>query len=304
MGKDDRHAMPQLDTLIDQAIFIIREAVAELSRPALLFSGGKDSAVLAHLTRLAFLPKPIPLPALHVDTGQNFPETLEFRDKFLAELGMNLIVVSMPEMIEDGRLAEAPGATSRNRLQGQALVDAVAEHGFDGLLGGARRDEEKARAKERVFSVRDEFGQWDPRNQRPELWELFNAKLANGQNLRIFPLSNWTEKDIWRYVENRDLRLPSLYYAHRRPVFERSGMLFAQGPFLPPAEHEQVRELQVRFRTIGDMTCTGAVESTAATPAEVIAELDASRWSERGASRADDKFADSAMEERKLEGYF
>jgi sulfate adenylyltransferase subunit 2 len=304
MGEDGRHTMPEREIQIDQAIFIIREAAAELSQPALLFSGGKDSAVLGHLARQAFRPKPIPFPALHVDTGHNFPETLEFRDKFLADLGMHLIIVSMPEMIEAGRLAEEPGASSRNRLQGQALVDAVAEHGFDGLLGGARRDEDKARAKERVFSVRDEFGQWDPRNQRPELWELFNAKLANGQNLRIFPLSNWTEKDIWRYVENHDIQLPGLYYAHKRQVFERSGMLFADGPYLPAAEHEQVRELQVRFRTIGDMTCTGAVESTAATPAEVIAELAASRLSERGASRADDKFAESAMEERKLEGYF
>lgn len=296
--------MSQLKTLIDQSIFIIREATAEIERLALLFSGGKDSAVLAHLARQAFWPSPIPFPALHVDTGHNFPETLEFRDKLLAELGMRLVVVAMPEMIEDGRLAEEPGATSRNRLQGQALVDAVAEHGFRGLFGGARRDEEKARAKERVFSVRDDFGQWDPRDQRPELWELYNTRLADGQSLRIFPLSNWTEADIWRYIEQRDIELPCLYYAHRRPVFARDGMLFAEGPFLPAAEGEQVRELQVRFRTIGDMTCTGAIESSAVTPAQVRAELAASRLSERGASRADDRFTESAMEERKQEGYF
>jgi sulfate adenylyltransferase subunit 2 len=304
MRDDDRHTMSHLVTLIDQSVFIIREAAAELSQPALLFSGGKDSTVLAHLARLAFRPAPVPFPALHVDTGHNFPETLEFRDKVLADLGMRLVVVSIPEMLSARRLAEEPGVISRNRLQGQALVDAVAEGGFDGLLGGARRDEEKARAKERVFSVRGEFGQWDPRDQRPELWELFNTKLASGQTLRIFPLSNWTEADIWRYIERYDVELPGLYYAHKRPVFEREGMLFAEGPFLPAADGEQVRELQVRFRTIGDMTCTGAVESTAVTPAEVMAELAASRLSERGASRADDKFAESAMEERKQEGYF
>jgi len=304
MRDNDGNAKSQLKTLIDQSIHIIREATAELEQPALLFSGGKDSTVLAYLARQAFWPTPIPFPALHVDTGHNFPETLEFRDKLLADFGMRLIVVSMPEMIEDGRLAEEPGAASRNRLQGQALVDTVAEHGFDGLFGGARRDEEKARAKERIFSVREEFGQWDPRYQRPELWELYNTRLASGQSLRIFPLSNWTEADIWRYVEQRNIELPSLYYAHQRHVFERAGMLFAEGPFLHAAEGEQIRELQVRFRTVGDMTCTGAIESTAVTPAQVMDELATSRLSERGASRADDKFAESAMEERKQEGYF
>jgi sulfate adenylyltransferase subunit 2 len=304
MHQRDPHALAHLGTLESQSIYVIRETAAELGQPALLFSGGKDSTVLAHLARRAFWPSPIPFPALHVDTGHNFPEVLEFRDKFLADLGMRLVVVSLPEMIEAGRLAEEPGAVSRNRLQGQALVDGVAEHGFDALLGGARRDEDKARAKERVFSIRDEFGQWTPRDQRPELWALYNTKLAPGQNLRVFPLSNWTEADIWRYIEQYDVDLPGLYYAHPRPVFERDGMLFAQGPFLEAADGEEVRERQVRFRTVGDMTCTGAVESGAVTCAEVIEEMAASRLSERGASRADDKFAESAMEERKQEGYF
>lgn len=304
MRQRDPRLIAHLDALESQSIYVIREMAAELAHPALLFSGGKDSTVLAHLARRAFWPAPIPFSALHVDTGHNFPEVLEFRDKFLADLGLRLVVVSLPEMIDSGQLAEEPGATSRNRLQGQALVDAVAEHRFDALLGGARRDEDKARAKERVFSLRDEFGQWDPRDQRPELWGLYNTKLAQGQHLRVFPLSNWTETDIWRYIDKYEVGLPGLYYAHQRPVFERDGMLFAQGPFLAAGEGEEVRERQVRFRTVGDMTCTGAVESAAATTAEVIAEIAVARLSERGASRADDKFAESAMEERKQEGYF
>ena len=287
-----------------QSIFVIRETAAELENPAMLFSGGKDSAVMAHLARRAFWPAPVPFPALHVDTGHNFPEAIEFRDKFLAELGIRLIVASIPELIESGRLTEEKGATSRNRLQAQALVDATAEHGFDALFGGGRRDEDKARAKERIFSVRDEFGQWNPRDQRPELWTLHNTKLAAGESLRVFPLSNWTEADVWHYIEHYDVDLPPLYYAHQRPVFSRDGMLFAQGPFLEVADGEQVREMQVRFRTVGDMTCTGAVESTARTPAEVIQEMARSTISERGATRADDKFAESAMEDRKQEGYF
>jgi sulfate adenylyltransferase subunit 2 len=287
-----------------QSIFIMREVAAELQNPAMLFSGGKDSAVMAHLAKRAFWPAPVPFPALHVDTGHNFPEVIEFRDKFLADLEMRLVVASIPEMIESGRVTEEQRATSRNRLQAQALVDTTAEHGFDALLGGGRRDEDKARAKERIFSVRDEFGQWTPRDQRPELWTLHNTKLAGGESLRVFPLSNWTEADVWHYIEKYDVELPSLYYAHRRPVFRRDGMLFAHGPFLELADDEQVSSMQVRFRTVGDMTCTGAIESAAVTPAEVILEMASARLSERGATRADDRFADSAMEDRKQEGYF
>jgi sulfate adenylyltransferase subunit 2 len=287
-----------------QAIYVIREAAAELQHPAMLFSGGKDSAVMAHLAKRAFWPAPVPFPALHVDTGHNFPEVIEFRDKFLASLEISLVTASIPDMIESGQITEEKGATSRNRLQAQALLDATAEHGFDALFGGGRRDEDKARAKERIFSVRDEFGQWNPRDQRPELWTLHNTRLASGESLRVFPLSNWTEADIWQYIGTYDVELPSLYYAHRRPVFQRDGMLFADGPFLKRADGEQIQEMQVRFRTVGDMTCTGAVESAAVTPAEVIEEMAGSRLSERGATRADDKFAESAMEDRKQEGYF
>jgi sulfate adenylyltransferase subunit 2 len=287
-----------------QSIYVMREAAAELQHPAMLFSGGKDSAVMAHLAKRAFWPAPVPFPALHVDTGHNFPEVIEFRDKFLASLEISLVTASIPDMIESGQITEEKGATSRNRLQAQALLDATAEHGFDALFGGGRRDEDKARAKERIFSVRDEFGQWNPRDQRPELWTLHNTRLASGESLRVFPLSNWTEADIWQYIGTYDVELPSLYYAHRRPVFRRDGMLFADGPFLKRADGEQVQEMQVRFRTVGDMTCTGAVESAAVTPAEVIEEMAGSRLSERGATRADDKFAESAMEDRKQEGYF
>lgn len=304
MEQQDSPASIYLRFFEAQSSYVIREVAAELQHPAMLFSGGKDSAVMAHLARRAFWPAPVPFPALHVDTGHNFPEAIEFRDKFLAGLGMRLVVVSIPEMIESGRLTEEKGATSRNRLQAQALVEAVADHGFDALLGGGRRDEDKARAKERIFSVRDEFGQWNPRDQRPELWTLHNTKLASGESLRVFPLSNWTEVDVWRYIETHDVELPPLYYAHQRPVFRRDGMLFAHGPFLELTDGEQVREMSVRFRTVGDMTCTGAVESTAASPAEVIREMAGSRLSERGATRADDKFAESAMEDRKQEGYF
>jgi sulfate adenylyltransferase subunit 2 len=304
MRNQDPRTSSHLKTLEAQSIYVIREVAAELEHPALLFSGGKDSAVMAHLARKAFYPAAIPFPALHVDTGHNFPEVIEFRDKFLAELGMRLVVVSMPEMIESGRLVEPPGTKTRNRLQGQALVDAVVEHGFDALLGGGRRDEEKARAKERVFSLRDEFGQWDPRDQRPELWSLHNAAVSNGQNLRVFPLSNWTEADVWQYIDRYEVELPPLYYAHHRPVIERDGMYFADGPFITRADDEDVVRLQVRFRTVGDMTCTGAVESEAGSPAEVLAELATARLSERGATRADDRFAESAMEDRKREGYF
>jgi sulfate adenylyltransferase subunit 2 len=304
MRGDDARPSSHLSTLEAQSIYVIREAAAELEHPALLFSGGKDSAVMAHLARRAFYPAAVPFPALHVDTGHNFPEVIEFRDKFLAELGIRLVVVSMPELIESGKLVEPPGTKTRNRLQGQALVDAVIEHGFDALFGGGRRDEEKARAKERVFSLRDEFGQWEPRDQRPELWSLHNTTISGGQNLRIFPLSDWTEADIWAYVDRYQVELPSLYYAHYREVLERDGMYFADGPFITRTDGEQTVRLQVRFRTVGDMTCTGAVESAAGSPAEVIEELATVRLSERGATRADDRFAESAMEDRKREGYF
>jgi sulfate adenylyltransferase subunit 2 len=304
MPEHDLHSSTHLKTLEAQSIYVIREVAAELEQPALLFSGGKDSAVMAHLARRAFHPAPIPFPALHVDTGHNFPEVIEFRDRFLKGLGMRLVVVSLPDMIESGRLVDPPGATTRNRLQGQALVDAVGEQGFDALFGGGRRDEEKARAKERVVSLRDAFGQWDPRDQRPELWTLHNMKISNGESLRVFPLSDWTEADIWQYIDDYKVELPDLYYAHERRVFERDGMLLAEGPFLTMTDGEESKERQVRFRTVGDMTCTGAVESAAGSPAEVISELATARLSERGATRADDRFAESAMEDRKREGYF
>jgi len=304
MRDGDARPSSHLSTLEAQSIYIIRETAAELEHPALLFSGGKDSAVMAHLARRAFYPAAVPFPALHVDTGHNFPEVIEFRDKFLADLGIRLVVVSMPELIGSGKLVEPPGTKTRNRLQGQALVDAVTEHGFDALFGGGRRDEEKARAKERVFSLRDEFGQWEPRDQRPELWSLYNTTVSDGQNLRVFPLSDWTEADIWAYIAQYQVELPSLYYAHYREVLERDGMYFADGPFITRADDEQTVRLQVRFRTVGDMTCTGAVESAAGSPAEVLEELATVRLSERGATRADDKFAESAMEDRKREGYF
>ncbi|QXJ22392.1 sulfate adenylyltransferase subunit 2 [Actinomadura graeca] len=293
-----------LEVLESQAVHVIRETAGTLGRPALLFSGGKDSTVLAHLARRAFWPAPVPFPAVHVDTGHNFPEVIEFRDAFLGRLGMRLITVSLPDMIRDGRLTEPPGAVGRNRLQAGALLQAVEEHGFDALLGGARRDEEKARAKERVFSLRDEFGQWEPRDQRPELWSNYNTALVEGHSLRVFPLSNWTEADVWSYIERHDVELPPLYYAHDRKVFARDGMFFADNPFVPPGDGEEPRRMRVRFRTVGDMLSTGAIESAATTPAEVLREMAESRLSERGATRADDRFSEAAMEERKREGYF
>lgn len=298
------HRSAYLDTLEAQSIHIIREVAAECENPALLFSGGKDSIVMAWLARHAFWPAPVPFIALHVDTGHNFPEVLGFRDDFLARLGLRLVISSLPEMIADGRIVETRREGNRNRLQSAALLDAIAEHRFDALLGGGRRDEEKARAKERVFSFRDSFGHWDPRNQRPELWNLYNARVDTGENLRVFPLSNWTELDIWHYIEARDVTLPTLYYAHYRKVVERDGMLFADSPFLPLRDGEQLREEMVRFRTVGDMTCTGAMLSVASTPRDVIVELASTRVSERGATRADDRFTESAMEDRKKEGYF
>jgi sulfate adenylyltransferase subunit 2 len=301
---NDCYQFSHLRVLEAEAIHVLREVAAETSRPALMFSGGKDSAVMLHLARRAFQPAPVPFPVLHVDTGHNFPEVLAFRDRVVAEAGVRLVVASVPAMIADGRVTEPAGQSSRNRLQTPALLDAVEDNGFDALFGGARRDEEKARAKERVFSFRDEFGQWDPKNQRPELWNLYNGLLSPGEHLRVFPLSNWTELDIWYYILDCGVEVPPLYYSHKREVFERDGMLLPVSPLLPLRDGETTSEEMVRFRTVGDMSCTGAVASRAATADEVIREVAASRITERGATRADDRTAESAMEDRKREGYF
>jgi sulfate adenylyltransferase subunit 2 len=299
-----RRSLGHLDALEAEAVFIMREAAAELERPVLLFSGGKDSAVLLRLAEKAFRPGKFPFPVMHVYTGHNFPEAIEFRDRAIEALGERLIVASVEESIRLGRVKEPPGPPSRNRLQTTTLLDAIAEHKFDCAFGGARRDEEKARAKERVFSFRDEFGQWNPKAQRPELWSLYNARIHPGEHVRIFPLSNWTELDVWQYVAREGIELPSLYYAHHRQVFTRDGMLMAVTPFLQPKPGEEAFEAEVRFRTVGDATCTAAVSSSARTIQEVIDETAASRISERGATRADDRFSSAAMEDRKREGYF
>jgi sulfate adenylyltransferase subunit 2 len=278
---------------------------AEFERPVLLFSGGKDSVVMLRLAQKAFWPGRIPFPVMHIDTGHNFPEVLEFRDRFVSEVGAKLVVASVQESIDSGRVAEEAGANpSRNRLQTRTLLDAINEHRFDAVFGGARRDEEKARAKERVFSFRDEFGQWDPKNQRPELWSLYNGRHRVGEHIRVFPLSDWTELDIWEYVADEKIDLPSIYYSHRRQVFRRDGMLLSIGPHVQPRDDEEVFEATVRYRTVGDMTCTGAVESFAASPEEIVIEVAASRLTERGATRADDRVSEAAMEDRKREGYF
>jgi sulfate adenylyltransferase subunit 2 len=283
----------------------MREVAAEFERPALLFSGGKDSIVMLALAEKAFWPARIPFPVMHVDTGHNFPEVLEFRDRRVAELGVRLVVASVQESIDAGRVTEETGRrASRNRLQTVTLLDAIEEHRFDALFGGARRDEEKARAKERVFSFRDEFGQWDPKNQRPELWNLYNTRLHRGEHIRVFPLSNWTELDVWAYIEREKLDIPSIYFAHERPVFERDGLLLADNRYLTRGEDEPLFTATVRYRTVGDMTCTGAVSSPAQTVAEVIAEVAATRITERGQTRADDRTSEAAMEDRKREGYF
>jgi sulfate adenylyltransferase subunit 2 len=287
-----------------ESIHIIREVAAEFERPVLLFSGGKDSAVMLRLAEKAFSPAPIPFPVMHVDTGHNFPEALEFRDRRIAELGVRLVVASVPDAIAAGRILEERPGASRNRLQTAVLLEAIAEHRFDAVFGGGRRDEEKARAKERVFSHRDEFGQWDPKNQRPELWNLYNGRHRAGEHLRVFPLSNWTELDVWQYIATDGVELPSIYYAHRREVFRRDGMIMAVGPYLPTQDGEEPFEALVRFRTVGDMSCTAAVESSAATADEIVVEVAASRITERGATRADDRFSEAAMEDRKREGYF
>ncbi len=299
------YRLSQVDTLESESIHVFREVAAEFERPVLLFSGGKDSIVMLRLAEKAFAPAPIPFPVMHVDTGHNFPETIEFRDRRVAELGVRLVVASVQEAIDSGRVVEGTGRrASRNRLQTTALLDAAEKHRFDALFGGARRDEEKARAKERVFSFRDEFGQWDPKNQRPELWNLYNTRVHPGESIRVFPLSNWTELDVWDYIAHEQLAIPSIYFAHKRSVFERDGMLLAENPYLPAEDDEPSYEATVRYRTVGDMTCTGAVESTAGTLEEIIAEVAATRITERGATRADDRTSEAAMEDRKKEGYF
>ena len=299
------YQLSQLDVLEAEAIHVMREVAAEFERPVLLFSGGKDSIVMLALAEKAFWPARIPFPVMHVDTGHNFPEVLEFRDRRVAELGVRLVVALVQESIDAGRVAEETGRhASRNRLQTVTLLDAIEDHRFDALFGGARRDEEKARAKERVFSFRDEFGQWDPKNQRPELWNLYNTRLHRGEHIRVFPLSNWTELDVWAYIEREELGIPSIYYAHERQVFERDGLLLADNPYVTRGEDEPVFTATVRYRTVGDMTGTGAVSSSARTVAEVIAEVAATRITERGQTRGDDRASEAAMEDRKREGYF
>ncbi len=299
------YLLSQLDVLEAESIHIMREVAAEFERPALLFSGGKDSIVMLALAQRAFAPARIPFPIMHVDTGHNFAEVLEFRDRRAEEAGVRLIVASVQDSIDAGRVAEETGRwASRNRLQITTLLDGIAEHRFDAVFGGARRDEEKARAKERVFSFRDEFGQWDPKNQRPELWNLYNTRIGRGEHIRVFPISNWTELDIWHYLEREELEIPSIYFSHLRPVFERDGILLADSEFVTRGEDEPVFEARVRYRTVGDMTCTGAVESTAVTIPEVIDEIAATRITERGQTRADDRTSEAAMEDRKREGYF
>lgn len=293
----------QLDWLESESIHIIREVAAEFERPVILFSGGKDSVVMLHLAAKAFWPGRIPFAALHVDTGHNFPEVLNFRDQTIARLGMRLEVASVQDYIDAGRLRERADGT-RNPLQTQPLLDAIAEHKFDAVFGGGRRDEDKARAKERVFSLRDDFGQWDPRNQRPELWNLYNGRHRPCEHVRVFPLSNWTELDIWQYIGREKIELPSLYYAHQREVFSRDGMWLAVGEHSQPRKDETVETRLVRYRTVGDMSCTGAVESDALDVDAVIAEVAATRVTERGATRADDRISEAAMEDRKKAGYF
>ena len=299
------YELSDLRVLEAESIHVMREVAAEFERPVLLFSGGKDSIVMLRLAEKAFWPAKIPFPVMHIDTGHNFAEVIEFRDRRVAELGVKLLVASVQDAIDQGRVAEETGPrASRNRLQTTALLDGIEEHRFDAAFGGARRDEEKARAKERVYSFRDEFGQWDPKNQRPELWSLYNGRHRPGEHIRVFPLSNWTELDIWQYIEAEGVDIPSIYYAHQRQVFQRDGMWLAVTEHLTPGDSEEVVTKTVRYRTVGDATITGAVESNAATVEAVVAEVAATRLTERGATRADDRVTEAAMEDRKKEGYF
>jgi sulfate adenylyltransferase subunit 2 len=297
--------LSHLDALESEAIHIMREVAAERERPVLLFSGGKDSIVLLRLAEKAFRPAKFPFPVMHVDTGHNFPEVVEYRDRRVAELGERLIVASVQESIDKGRVTEQTGPrASRNQLQTTTLLDAIEEHGFDAAMGGARRDEERARAKERIFSFRDDFGQWNPRAQRPELWNLYNARIRKGEHIRVFPISNWTELDVWQYIARENLELPRIYFAHERDVFRRDGMIYAASEFVERFADEQVFQATVRFRTVGDMSCTGGVLSDARTLDEVVGEIAATRVTERGETRADDRVSEAAMEDRKRVGYF
>jgi sulfate adenylyltransferase subunit 2 len=305
MSVATRPQLSHLRALESEAIHVMREVAAEFERPVLLFSGGKDSIVLLRLAEKAFRPAPFPFPLMHVDTGHNFPEVIEYRDRRVAELGERLIVASVQDSIDQGRVVEETGPrASRNKLQTVTLLDAIAEHGFDAAFGGARRDEERARAKERVFSFRDDFGQWDPKNQRPELWNLYNGRIHKGEHVRVFPLSNWTELDVWEYIDQEQLEIPSIYFAHERQVFERDDMLYAFWEGTQLIDGEQTFTETVRYRTVGDMSCTGGVRSTAATLEQVVLEIASTRITERGETRADDRVSEAAMEDRKKAGYF
>ena len=299
------YELSHLQALEAESIHVFREVAAEFERPVLLFCGGKDSIVLLRLAEKAFRPGKFPFPVMHVDTGHNFPEVIEFRDRLISEIGERLIVASVQDSIDKGRVKEETGPrASRNRLQTTTLLDAIEEHGFDAAFGGARRDEERARAKERVFSFRDDFGQWDPKRQRPELWSLYNARIRKGEHVRVFPISNWTELDVWQYIASEGLDMPSIYFSHERRVFARDGMLYADNEFIELMDGEEPFAESVRYRTVGDMTCTGAVRSRATTLEEVVAEIAATRITERGETRADDRVTEAAMEDRKREGYF
>jgi sulfate adenylyltransferase subunit 2 len=299
------YELTHLRALEAEAIHVMREVAAEFERPVLLFSGGKDSIVLVRLAEKAFRPARFPFPLMHVDTGHNFPEVIEFRDRLVDQLGERLVVASVEESIQQGRVTEETGPrASRNRLQTVTLLDAIEEHGFDAAFGGARRDEERARAKERIFSFRDDFGQWDPRRQRPELWSIYNGRIRKGEHVRVFPLSNWTELDVWQYIAKERLEVPSIYFAHERQVFRRDGMLYALSPHVELVDGEEPFSASVRYRTVGDMSCTGAVASTATALHDVVAEIAATEITERGETRADDRVSEAAMEDRKVAGYF
>jgi len=299
------YELNHLDLLEAEAIHIFREVASEFEHPCLMFSGGKDSIVMLHLASKAFWPAGLPFPVLHVDTGHNFPEVIEYRDQLIKELGARLVVASVQKSIDEGRVAEEKGPrASRNRLQITTLLDSIEENKFDALFGGARRDEEKARAKERFYSFRDEFGQWDPKNQRPELWNLYNGRIRQGEHIRVFPISNWTELDVWQYIEREAIGIPSVYFAHEREVFQRDGMLLADSDFVIRSDGEELVKRKIRYRTVGDMSCTGAVESEAENLKQIIEEVSSTRITERGATRADDRVSEAAMEDRKKEGYF